>query len=507
MSNYQLSYSPPTSKLWLLFLLLLLLIITTKTTKANCNLAIEDWRRITVALKDHYYYAYFRDMADCDENYPTPTSLIQRYGDCQSKTLSDAVKALGDTCETTLAQVLYVGSGQTTDKNVQLASNYCKDTLADAIRYRLCDPLGVIGCPSPLQLANFSPFGNCLVPVINMTDAQASVFFANALDKKCADEHGVCAGVAQWADCPITMNETFSGLDHLGNWKCTKLFKTVLDRCNWSFKKVYDTIYCAPVPFLDANGKWIGIGVGASAVLILGLFLLYRRCYKAHHISHEELLSQSMLSMHDSLHIGTPGSSPQKMYIHPEMHAAIAKASKYRGVEFNSQTNQWAANGRTYSNEMEAAQAAYFLQAQQQLQEMQMRQMQQQQQMMMMMQQQQQQQQQQQMMMQNSPNSGSARFYQEPPGFSAPAYQYQEREIEAQYQPPQPPAPPAPLTPEQITQRRKEQLIEFYKYFDSEKPDIEEHVNNLFDRHNFEHIARAVKTKYGLLPPLVSKIP
>ena len=33
------------------------------------------------------------------------------------------------------------------------------------------------------------------------------------------------------------------------------------------------------------------------------------------------------------------------------------------------------------------------------------------------------------------------------------------------------------------------------------QPNIAEHVENLFARHDFSHVARAVKTKYGLLPP------
>ena len=37
---------------------------------------------------------------------------------------------------------------------------------------------------------------------------------------------------------------------------------------------------------------------------------------------------------------------------------------------------------------------------------------------------------------------------------------------------------------------------------DPDKPDIPGHVEALFKRHNFEHVARAVKTKYGVLPPV-----
>lgn len=64
----------------------------------------------------------------------------------------------------------------------------------------------------------------------------------------------------------------------------------------------------------------------------------------------------------------------------------------------------------------------------------------------------------------------------------------------------EPQSPSRVMSEEEIKQKRIEELVEFYEYWDRDKPDIRRHVENLFDRHDIEHIARAVKTKYGLLP-------
>jgi hypothetical protein len=51
-----------------------------------------------------------------------------------------------------------------------------------------------------------------------------------------------------------------------------------------------------------------------------------------------------------------------------------------------------------------------------------------------------------------------------------------------------------------IEQRRKKELIDFYKEHDPTKINPEEHVDALFKRHTFEQVARAVLSKFGSLP-------
>ncbi|KAH9245156.1 hypothetical protein BASA81_017378 [Batrachochytrium salamandrivorans] len=58
-----------------------------------------------------------------------------------------------------------------------------------------------------------------------------------------------------------------------------------------------------------------------------------------------------------------------------------------------------------------------------------------------------------------------------------------------------------PLTPEQKYEMRFQQLVAFYQFWEPEKPDIEEHSRNLLTKHNFDHVVRALKTKYGVCPP------
>lgn len=48
--------------------------------------------------------------------------------------------------------------------------------------------------------------------------------------------------------------------------------------------------------------------------------------------------------------------------------------------------------------------------------------------------------------------------------------------------------------------RRKKELIAFYKFNDPNRPDIEGHVETLFAKYTFENIARAIQSKYGMLP-------
>lgn len=56
-------------------------------------------------------------------------------------------------------------------------------------------------------------------------------------------------------------------------------------------------------------------------------------------------------------------------------------------------------------------------------------------------------------------------------------------------------------TEEEKLRRRKLQLIAFYSFWDPEKDDIEAHVNNLFNKHEFRVIVRAVRAKFSLVPP------
>jgi len=54
---------------------------------------------------------------------------------------------------------------------------------------------------------------------------------------------------------------------------------------------------------------------------------------------------------------------------------------------------------------------------------------------------------------------------------------------------------------EEKRQRRIRQLTSFYEYWDPENEDIAGRAERLFNQYGFTYIARAVQTKYGILPP------
>lgn len=270
--------------------------------------------------------------------------------------------------------------------------------------------------------------------------------------------------------------------------------------------------YCVPPTTLQRYFLVIVIVPIMVPVAMLLAFLGFRRIYQALHISHAELLSQSVLTMDASILEGSPSpNSPEaskQRYVHPELHAAIAKASKYRGVNFDSDANQWAANGRTYSNELDAAKAAYLLHVAEQ----------------------------QRARRATEPDqaksdeaeqgavafasvssaTASPRVGESLASASSPRRTTQAAliagapvDVTPAYARAEAPEVIARvslrdarnLDPAQISARRKQELRLFYMFWEPERPDIDQHVDDLFARHEFRHIARALKTKFGVLPP------
>jgi hypothetical protein len=225
---------------------------------------------------------------------------------------------------------------------------------------------------------------------------------------------------------------------------------------------------------LLTSNIFVTVTCSVGPVAIIACILLYRRMHRtSEHIKDEEILQAAivfptadMSSSHSSY------SSQLPKTVHPEIHAVLKK-SKYQGVKFDDKTGTWYVEGtqRMFVNEQEAAQQAYY---------------------------------------QNSfrlPDSyKQPMFLRPPPGLGKPnpanalpqeePEEYYVPDIEEQQQEIVPEE-----TPDEKLTRRKAQLVAFYFYWDSEKPDIVGHVDNLFNRHDFKYIVRAVKTKYGLTPP------
>lgn len=56
-------------------------------------------------------------------------------------------------------------------------------------------------------------------------------------------------------------------------------------------------------------------------------------------------------------------------------------------------------------------------------------------------------------------------------------------------------------TEDEKFQRRRKQLIDFYEYHDPDRDDIVEHADKLMNKYDFKAVAKALKSKYGMLPP------
>jgi len=207
--------------------------------------------------------------------------------------------------------------------------------------------------------------------------------------------------------------------------------------------------------------------------VILLLVVAYCRIYRAGHISDDDMLKEA-IAPNINANTETPGETTNRM-VHPELQYVLKK-SKYKGVKFDQVTGSWYVEGmqRMFVNEKEAAQQAYLQKPE-------------------------------------FHGPTSVRRSQPPqppldppPGLSSdnptfaggPVVFDQQGDIESQQYPFAPQE-----TPEEKIARRKAQLIAFYAYWDADKADAESHVDHLFKRHDFRYIMRAVKTKYGVVPP------
>ena len=545
---------PPRLPLAAPLLLLLLLLLLTPTAPASagtlgCALTLADWSRITVALSQEYYFPTFNDAGDCSASVPAgvnaseSTSLTVRYGGCSEALDSIVSTSFGQTCQTTLAATLWQSATQTLEDNVGLAGDMCAGSLNDLLTNFLCLPLDpVAGCPEPTQVALLAPFGACFSAVLNATYAQKAQFFGAGEDLTCIQQTGVCNVINAWASCPATVAETFAALNPAGGaWTCSTLFAPVDYRCNLTFAYAHDTIFCPPESTLQ---KYFLIIVLVPTIVPTTLACLACLAYCAWKrsgrglISNEELLSQGTLTMGDALVPGAAGPySPDypagKTFMHPELHVAVQKQmSKYRGVVFDPERNVFMFNGKVFEDESSAARAAYLSQALTPVEARALvlagavrpapgfvatpptasmmsspgpaasalafaaspsspR-----------------------LLSPLSPDQGSFRGnwpsaatlsppttdWSGSPGAMSPMSPTLVRAAPA----PPPMHAPAqePLeTPEQRTARRKKQLVEFYEFWsDDDKADIPGKVDYLFQRHEFAHVARAVLSKYGVLP-------
>ena len=314
----------------------------------------------------------------------------------------------------------------------------------------------------------------------NKSEAFVNQYFATKQDVACLQQNNLCAKfLNQFANCPITINQTLQYVSQDGTYNCNDMYPFHQSICQQTLEFA-NTQQCPDLSIIQQYFYTIVITCTAGPITICFCFLLYRRLYRAEHISDEEVIKQALVLPND---LGMTGQSQlesrlSRIALHPEMDY-ILKKSKYRGVSFNTSTGTWEVEGtkRMYTTEQEAAKAAYLntesVRRQERNEEKKRKQKEKEQKNLATLGDLEE-------GMNNINNDDASMIYSNPPA---------EEEVYLIE------------TPEERLNRRKMQLIAFYKYWDSEKEDIPGHVDNLFKRHDFIHVARAVRAKYGLVPP------
>jgi len=502
----------------------------------GCSLTAADWSRIVAGVSGQlYYYNTFNDAGDCASGPGAPaSSLSARYAACTTQSLASAVAATPgaspSTCETALASSLWVGGTQTAADNAQLAGTMCAATLSAFVSGTLCNPLSSVECPQPIDLAIFSPFIECFRLIPNMTNAEVAAFWATGQDQACVASIDFCEGKeSQFAGCEATLANVFTGIDAPWNapWSCDVDFRGALNRCNWTYAYLHDDVYCAT----SIAQEYLDVIVLVPTLVVLGscvAYVFWRRMHRANYISDDELLGQTMATLESygpaaSMVGRSPILSSGSLMLHPELHAALEKASRYRGVAFDAGTGSWVADGVGYATETDAGRAAYLKESRRVAEERQQR-----------------------------GASSSVVPPWQPPGARAPMLpETTHGSSWSSTSPPTSPLMPTTSSPlfasttstvpsatatgratapapaqaktastgsrgglwaalvarasggdaaAALAERRKQELVEFYEYWDPDRPDIRGHVENLFRRHEFKHIVRAVLAKYGILP-------
>lgn len=483
-----------------------MLLVAAQHISADCSLTTNDFSQIINVLAVRNYPAAFSVVGGCD---PTNvTGLAFKYGDC-TLTLSTVLANEGligaSTCKDYLVARLYAGTpgdwstSQTLAQLNERADNICGNTggspfatifgtsfgsrFGPALNKYFCYNGDVVGCPEANGLI-FALFPVCHSLLLSgKSEAYINTYFESGGDKACMKRRNICADPnfsGAWRTCPITVRQVFAVVSQDNAYRCDNSFPLHEVRCNNTFE-YQQAFYCPPQTFWEKYIYAVAVPAVVLPFVMAALFLAFRhfRAQKQH-ITSDEIVQQALNynpgERGNSMGSSDPHSSfssMNKMSVHPELQHVLATKSKFRGVRYDANTRQWAVEGtqRMYANEQEAAKWAYYqaaLQAQPQLYQQ---------------------------------NLSIRRELAPPPGMflpSSPGAGYQQPKSQELY------AEDnfwANETEMQKQARHIQQLIAFYTYWDPEKPNIEDHVRTLFDRHDFKHILRAVNTKFGLVPP------
>lgn len=446
----------------LLLPLLLLLAATPSTASLSpCALTAEDWNTIKFAYLERNHYEPLRN-SKCVASQPN--SLQARYGNC-TKPLGEVLLTTGleQDCMQHFTSTLYNGLGA----NVPvLAYTLCQNkTFSAVIKSNICNALTVVGCPTPRDHMRFSVIAGCYGAVLkDMTPEQQLEYYSTGADTQCMVDKNVCVDFVtmNWNTCPLNITDVFEFIDPTKQaYTCDTIFTSAPDRCIERFNDIFVRYCPLPSELEKAVPIIVTCTLVAAAIIFAIVFALvrHRRKTHLHHITRREVMNHAVTNFQSF-------DQPLKG-VHPELQTVLAE-SKFKNVVFDKTTQTWGVLGETkkYATEKDAAKKAYLNMA---------------------------------AIAAAQKNKQSAvvdtestkAFLEIIKPTTTSKQQNEEYVVNA-----------TPLSSAQTYELRLEQLIAFYQYWEPEKPDVENHANNLLKKHEFEHVVRALKSKYGVCPPM-----
>jgi hypothetical protein len=363
-------------------------------------------------------------------------------------------------------------------------------------------------CPATSgDIVSLNPLTACVGFTVTATlsEEQAKAYFASNQDETCVQQKNSCASAIKFNKCQNITQDLIKyivpeSIQSSSLVQCSNVFKGLTEYCDRPFGELI-SLYCPDPPALSLP-VIIGIVVGGLVMIVLTAFVCWRT-KKSIQLDREieaavapyAFAGREQANMNPLIQ----ASGNPKMVLAP-------KRSKYHGVEWNFTANGWDALYKTSTvkewlgtfDDEELAARKYdtrILQLQKKGAALNYP--------------------------LNFPNDsptpstpstsvsyspdagsvvGSLRVTQAPPT---------ETKVENRGIP-----PPPGLFPQwrSATSSRRggyddpdrdrhiQELIQFYQYYDPERPDIEAHVLSLFEKYNFRGIARALLRKYSVLP-------
>ena len=334
-------------------------------------------------------------------------------------------------------------------------------------------------CPvTAADVASLNPLTACLVSLFR-TPEQAKAYIESSNDEACIAQKNSCATGVRFNKCQLTTNElmrTLFGDQDLEVTTCSSMFKGLEQYCDRPFGEL-GSLYCPDPPLLPAAA--IGGIVGG------GIFLGLLCCFVCWRTRRSILLDEEIAAA-----VGSGATAPG---IQPAGGGSAfidaPQTSSYIGVEWNHTQGGWDA---IYATRTVREWLGTFSSQEQAARKYDQRVTQ---------------------LMENGVKGLRLNFPEE--------QQSTMKSSNPAYINPPPKVEPPPVVKPQVggdgyddqfrpqtsnfyldpdRERHMQELIHFYQVYDPDRPNVEEHVRELFDKYRFKGIARAILRKYGVLP-------